>query len=317
MDTHNECKHSGKILVIDDEPNIRTSLKMLLVDEGFAVDLACDGEEAEKILAVTPPDLILLDIRLPKISGLDLLKSWKLQRPSMPIVLMSGEATVTEALEGLKLGAYDFAEKPFISARLINTLHRAIERSRLKEAGADLDEEPIVGQAPPLRQVLAAIEKIAPTKTRVLITGESGTGKELLARSVHRLSTRAKSRFVRINCAAIPSELIESELFGHVKGAFTGATAARRGHFENAHGGTLFLDEIGDLSLSAQAKILRALQNGEVTPVGSNITIKVDVRIIAATNRDLKAAVEAGAFREDLFYRLAVVTLESPPLGGV
>ncbi len=309
-----ELKFSGRILVVDDERNIRMSLKMLLTDEGFAMDVAGDGEEAEKILALTPPDLILLDVRLPGVSGLELLKRWKIQKPSLPIILMSGEATVTEALDGLKDGAYDFVEKPFVTPRLINTIHRAMERARLKEGLADADHEPIVGQSAALKRVLADLEKIAPTKTRVLITGESGTGKDLLARAIHRLSARATHRFIKINCAAIPSELIESELFGHVKGAFTGATSARRGHFEAASGGSLFLDEIGDLSASAQAKILRALQSGEITPVGSNITIRVDVRVIAATNRDLKADVEAGSFREDLFYRLAVVTVHSPPL---
>ncbi len=309
-----ELKAGGRILVVDDERNIRTSLRMLLCDEGFSVDLASNGEEAEKIMAETPPHLILLDIRLPGVNGLDLLKIWKVQKPNLPMILMSGEASLTEALDGLKVGAYDFIEKPFITARLINTIYRAMERSRLHEANHEADEETIVGKSPALQEVLANIRKIAPTRTRVLITGESGTGKDLLARAIHRLSTRANHAFLKINCAAIPSELIESELFGHVKGAFTGATSARRGYFEAANGGSLFLDEIGDLSTSAQAKILRALQNGEITPVGSNLTIHIDVRVIAATNRDLRAAVEVGSFREDLFYRLAVVSLESPPL---
>lgn len=308
---------AGRVLVVDDERNIRSTLKMVLADLGYQIDLASDGDEAEKILAQTPPDVVMLDVRMPKRNGIELLRTWRQSHPHLPIILMSGEATLTEALDGLKAGAYDFIEKPFLEPRLINTLGRAMEKTRL-EATVNSDEgneeDRIIGQSPALRRVLNDVLKIAPTKSRVLITGESGTGKDLLARAIHRHSSRAKNRFTKVNCAAIPSELIESELFGHVKGAFTGAVAARRGVFESANGGTLFLDEIGELSPSAQAKILRALQNGEITPVGSDLTIKVDVRVVAATNRDLKAEVETGSFREDLYYRLAVVQIESPPL---
>lgn len=309
----------GRVLVVDDERNIRTALAMTLKGAGYAVDLAASGIEADQILAATQPDVIMLDVRLPGESGIELLGRWKATLATVPIVLMSGEATLTEALEGLKLGAYDFLEKPLLAPRVLNTTARAVERRLLidqamRRAADDDGGERMIGQSPKLNALLADIAKIAPLKTRVLITGESGTGKDLVARALHQLSARAKKRFVKLNCAAIPAELIESELFGHVKGAFTGAVSARRGHFEMANGGTLFLDEVGELTASAQAKMLRALQNGEITPVGSDATIKVDVRVIAATNRDLKAEVELGSFREDLFYRLAVVLLETPPL---
>ncbi len=304
---------TGRVLVVDDERNIRSTLKMVLQAEGFVVDLAADGNEAEKFFALTPPDVVLLDVRLPGRNGLELLSQWKVQNATTPIILMSGEATLTEALDGLKIGAYDFLEKPLLQPRVINAVSRALEKRSLTE-GAIQSEDRIIGASAPLKALLADVAKLAPLKTRVLITGESGTGKDLIARAIHQLSARTKKRFVKINCAAIPSELIESELFGHVKGAFTGAVAARKGHFETANGGTLFLDEVGELSASAQAKILRALQNGEITPVGSDLTIKVDVRVVSATNRDLKTEVELGNFREDLYYRLAVVTLECPPL---
>ncbi len=304
---------TGRILVVDDEKNIRSTLKMVLHGEGFVADLAADGAEAEKFFALTPPDVVLLDVRLPGRTGLELLAQWKVQYAATPIILMSGEATLTEALDGLKNGAYDFLEKPLIQPRVLNAVLRALEKRNLTDDMVQ-SEDHIIGNSTPLKALLADVAKLAPLKTRVLITGESGTGKDLIARAIHQLSARSKKRFVKINCAAIPSELIESELFGHVKGAFTGAIAARKGHFEMANGGTLFLDEVGELSASAQAKILRALQNGEITPVGSDLTIKVDVRVVSATNRDLKAEVELGQFREDLYYRLAVVTLECPPL---
>jgi DNA-binding NtrC family response regulator len=308
---------AGRGLVVDDERNIRAALTMTLKGAGYMVDAAASGAEAEALMSITPPDVVMLDVRLPGADGLALLQRWKPLFPMTPVILMSGEATLSEALEGLKLGAYDFLEKPLLAPRLVNMVARAIERRTLLDqamAGAVDGGDGVVGQSLKLKGLLADIAKIAPLKTRVLITGESGTGKDLVARAVHQLSARAKKRFVKLNCAAIPTELIESELFGHVKGAFTGAVQARRGHFEAANGGTLFLDEVGELSASAQAKMLRALQNGEITPVGSDVTIKVDVRVLAATNRDLKAEVELGHFREDLYYRLAVVVLEAPPL---
>jgi len=305
---------NGRILVVDDEKNIRASLEMVLGAQGYMVDVAADGDAAEKIMSITPPDAIMLDVRLPGRSGIELLKTWKASFPQIPIILMSGEATLTEALDGVRIGAYDFIEKPFLQPRLINTLSRALEKTRLVESRLHAGTGDIVGSSPKLVRVLDDLRKIAPLRTRVLIIGESGTGKDLLAKALHEGSTRAGKRYVKVNCAAIPADLIESELFGHVKGAFTGASAARRGVFEMANGGTLFLDEVGELSPAAQAKILRALQNAEITPVGSNITINVDVRVIAATNRDLAAEVELGNFREDLYYRLAVVTLASPPL---
>ena len=305
---------SGRVLVVDDEKNIRATVKMVLNSEGFRVDVAEDGDKADEILSTTPPDVIVLDVRMPKRSGLELLKIWRMQYPNTPIILMSGEATLTEAVGGLKDGAFDFLEKPLMQARLCNTVRHAIERSKQLETKSSTAKFEIIGRSPALGKVLADIEKIAPTKSRVLITGESGTGKDLLARALHAHSGRKSKPFIKVNCAAIPSELIESELFGHKKGAFTGALTARRGYFEAANGGTLFLDEIGELSASAQAKILRAIQNGEINPVGSDVTVQVDVRIVAATNRDLKAQVELGHFREDLFYRLAVVIIESPRL---
>lgn len=304
----------GRVLVVDDEKNIRATVKMVLNSEGFRVDTAEDGNKADEILSTTPPDAILLDVRMPGRTGLELLKTWRVQYPEMPIILMSGEATLSEAVGGLKDGAFDFLEKPLMQARLCNTVRHAIDRSKQLEKRAATSPFQIIGRSPALARVLGDIEKIAPTKTRVLITGESGTGKDLLARALHSHSGRKTKPFIKVNCAAIPSELIESELFGHKKGAFTGALNARRGYFEAANGGTLFLDEIGELSASAQAKILRAIQNGEITPVGSDVTVQVDVRIVAATNRDLKAEVELGNFREDLFYRLAVVVVESPRL---
>lgn len=304
---------SGRVLVVDDESNIRSTLNMVLSSEGYNVDLAEDGASAEKILSTTPPDIILLDVRLPGQSGLELLPKWLKNHGPVPIIMMSGEATLEEAFQGLKAGAYDFLEKPLVEERVLNGIERALEKTQLLSAKLP-DGDEIVGESPPLHEMLNDIKKLAPLKTRVLVTGESGTGKDLVARALHNMSARKDKNFVKINCAAIPHSLIESELFGHIKGAFTGALKARKGLFESAHGGTLFLDEVGELSSSAQAKILRTLQNGEITPVGSNLSIQVDVRIICATNRDLKAEVEEGAFREDLYYRLAVVTIETPAL---
>ncbi|MGE0174725.1 MAG: sigma-54-dependent transcriptional regulator [Oligoflexales bacterium] len=303
----------GRILVVDDEPNIRTTLKMVLETEGFHVDTAKDGEDASQFIDSIPPDTILLDVRLPKVDGITLMKRWHSEAPHIPIILMSGEASLTEALEGLKVGAYDFLEKPLVKARVVNMILRSLEKRRLLE-GLKEGSDPIIGKSDTLLNLMSDVHKIATLKTRVLIVGESGTGKDLIAKAIHKLSARSKKNFVKINCAAIPENLIESELFGHVKGAFTGAICAKRGLFEVAHGGTLFLDEVGELSAAAQAKLLRVLQNNEVTPVGSHVTIPVDVRVVAATNKDLKTEVELNHFREDLYYRLAVVCLQSPPL---
>jgi two-component system nitrogen regulation response regulator NtrX len=307
-------KTGGSILVVDDEKGVRQSLEIVLERLGHRVKLASGGVEGDIILAKECPDLILLDVRLPPNSGIDLLDRWRKEHPECIIVLMSGEATITEALQGLQMGAYDFLEKPFAETRLKNVVDRALERQRMREEASRQGDERIIGQSPSLRKVLADVEKVAPTKARVLITGESGTGKDLLARAIHNLSARKNNRMVKLNCAAMPAELIESQLFGHVKGAFTGALSAHKGLFEMANGGTLFLDEVVELPLPAQAKLLRALQNGEIHRVGSEELIKIDVRIIAATNRDLKVAVDRGEFREDLYYRLAVLQVACPPL---
>ncbi|MCX6116304.1 MAG: sigma-54 dependent transcriptional regulator [Proteobacteria bacterium] len=303
-----------KILVVDDEKNIRSTLHMVLSGQGHDVKVASDGVEAQTILNAELFDLILLDVRLPGKSGTELLTEWHARYPNLLIILMSGEATLTEALDGLKKGAFDFLEKPILTARLMKSIEHVTERIQVK-CRIDLGHgETVIGDSPILKKTMEEAKKVAGTKARVLITGESGTGKDLLARMIHLQSARSDRAFIKINCAGISPEIIESELFGHVKGAFTGATGARRGHFETAHGGTLFLDEIGELPLAAQAKMLRVLQNGEITPVGSSEIKKVDVRVIAATNRDLKKEVDLGRFREDLYYRLAVVTIHSPSL---
>jgi two-component system, NtrC family, nitrogen regulation response regulator NtrX len=314
METDSSDSRNGRVLVVDDEKNIRSSLEMILTTEGYAVHLAKDGVQAEEILATVPVDVILLDIRLPGASGIELLKKWKGTLTTTAIILMSGEASLTEALDGLKLGAFDFLEKPVLHARLLTTIRHAVDRVT-EPKRIDLGHgETVIGQNPELKKLVLEAQTLAKTKARVLITGESGTGKDLLARLIHLGSPRKEKSFIKINCASIAPDLIESELFGHVKGAFTGAVQARRGHFEAAHGGTIFLDEVGELSLSAQAKMLRTLQNGEITPVGSSEVRVVDVRVVAATNRDLKKEVQEGRFREDLFYRLSVVTIESIPL---
>ena len=264
---------------------------------------------------MTPPDLIFLDVRLPGRSGLKLLETWKKQYSNLPIIMMSGDSAVTEAVEAVKNGAYDFIEKRVLTQRLLNVTRTAIKVSRLEEISTSSQSDTeIKGSSSALQKNLNDIQKLAPTKARVLITGESGTGKSLLAHAIHMSSARNNNGFFKVNCAAIPESLMESELFGHVKGAFTGASKARRGLFEQANGGTLFLDEIGEMSMSAQAKILLVLQNNEITPVGSSITIPVDVRIICATNCDLRERVSEGKFREDLFYRLDVTSIHCPSL---
>ncbi len=317
------------ILIVDDEKNIRRTVRMVLEGEGYTVDEASSGEEALARLPDIAPDVILLDVQLPGISGHDVMASLGKARaqdddgaraqPEPMVIMISGHGTLSDAVRATKAGAYDFLEKPLDRERLMVTLRNALERRAMVREVAGLralaeGRFEMVGQSPVMGALYAQIAKVAPTRTRVLITGESGTGKELIARAIHRESQLRERPFIKVNCAAIPPELIESELFGHERGAFTGAAARKKGLFELADGGTIFLDEIGDMSLPAQAKVLRVLQSGELSRVGSESTLKVDVRVLAATNRDLQAGVVAGQFREDLYFRLAVVPLRAPPL---
>ena len=311
------------ILVVDDERNIRRTLDLVLVGEGYQVAEAASAEAALQILerGDTPVELVILDLMLPGMHGLDLLERIRQDDATreLPVIVISGHATVHDAVKAIKLGAGDFFEKPLNRERVLVGVRNALKTSRLAREVADLLAEvharyEMIGQSAPMQRIFKEIDRVAPTKASVLITGESGTGKELISRAIHRLSPRAKGPFVKVNCAAIPRELIESELFGHEKGAFTGAGARKRGFFEQAHGGTLFLDEIGDMDLSAQAKVLRALQAGEVSRLGSEHTLHVDVRVLAATNKDLSREVASGRFREDLYFRLAVFPIRSPAL---
>ncbi|MFO0602425.1 MAG: sigma-54 dependent transcriptional regulator [Polyangiales bacterium] len=312
---------SGTVLVIDDEKNIRRTLRMVL--EGDDIDVR-DAETAEAGLALLGEeavDVVVTDIRLPGMSGLDLLQRVKrsAEWASTPVIVISGHAQLSEAVDAIKLGAADFFEKPLDRDRVLVSVRNALKAARLEREVTDLRaavgaREEMVGNSAAMQRLFTEVEKVAPTRGRVLITGESGTGKELVARAIHRLSPRREQPFVKVNCAAIPAELVESELFGHEKGAFTGAVARKRGHFESADKGTLFLDEIGDMPLAAQAKVLRALQSGEVSRVGSDQVFTVDVRVLAATNKDLEREVKEGRFREDLYFRLNVVPLRTPAL---
>ncbi len=310
---------SATILVVDDEKNIRRTLRMVLEGEGYETDEAGTAEEGLARVKEGGVDLVILDVRLPGMSGLDALERLRALDAELPVLMISGHASVGEAVRAVQSGATDFFEKPLDRDRVLVRVRNALETRRLQlevtrlRAGLDRRYE-MIGESPVMRQLFGAIEKVAPTTGRVLVTGESGTGKELIARAIHRLSPRAEQPFIKVNCAAIPTELIESELFGYERGAFTGAQGRRKGMFELADTGTLFLDEIGDMSASAQAKVLRALQSGEITRVGSEQPIAVDVRVVAATNKDLERAVAEGSFREDLFFRLAVVPLRSPSL---
>ncbi|MDX1646720.1 MAG: sigma-54 dependent transcriptional regulator [Longimicrobiales bacterium] len=309
----------ARLLVIDDERGIRSALAQVFEYEGHEVEEAADGHEGIELAESFRPDVIFLDVKMPGLDGLDVLGRLKEEDPSTPVVMISGHGTIDTAVEATRKGAYDFLEKPLDTDRLLVTLRRALELRGLTQSMADLRSQiesryEIVGTSYAIRRVLERIEKVAPTDARVLISGENGTGKELVARAIHRLSPRQGMPFVEVNCAAIPSELIESALFGHIKGSFTGAVADRAGKFEQAHGGTLFLDEIGDMSPAAQAKVLRALEQGVVTRVGGAEAIDVDVRVIAATNKDLTQEIEDGHFREDLYYRLNVVPIHLPPL---
>ncbi|SMF71222.1 sigma-54-dependent transcriptional regulator [Pseudobacteriovorax antillogorgiicola] len=315
----------SRILVVDDHRNIRLSLKMTLEGEGAIVTEAETYAQALIKLGslseaqAIPFDVVLLDIRLPDGNGLDVLKLLSHHKHASQVIMISGEGTVKEAFAATKLGAFDYIEKPFVPERILVSIGRCLDFNNIQVTNKQLSQQvmkgqEILGQTPAVEELKSLISRVAPTNGRVLILGESGTGKELIAKSVHRQSQRAKKPMVKVNCAAIPHSLVESELFGHEKGAFTGATKNRKGLFEQADGGTLFLDEIGELDLNVQAKLLRTLQSGEIIPVGSETVTTVDVRLIAATHRDLEGMVANGEFREDLFYRLNVVTIVSPPL---
>ncbi|MFN5582608.1 sigma-54-dependent transcriptional regulator [Gemmatimonas sp.] len=310
---------SRRVLVIDDEPGIRQALGQLLEYEGFDVQTANGGSEGIGVYDRFRPQLVFLDVKMAGLDGLEVLKRLRQADPTATVVMISGHATIQTAVEATQLGAYDILEKPLDTDRVLVLLRNVFENRALSEENARLRETiesryEIVGRSFGIRAVLDRIDKVAATPARVLITGENGTGKELVARAIHRGSPRAKKAFVEVNCAAIPSELIESELFGHMKGSFTGAISDRAGKFEQADGGTLFLDEIGDMSANAQAKVLRVLQDGVVTRIGGNKPIQVDVRVLAATNKDLAEEIAAGRFREDLYYRLNVVPIAVPAL---
>jgi two-component system nitrogen regulation response regulator NtrX len=309
----------SRILVVDDEAAIRDSLRMILEYEGYEFLGAATGQDGLAMLERENPDLVFLDIKMPGMDGLEVLQRIKAVNETVPVVMISGHATVTTAVDATKLGAFDFIEKPLASERVLVTIRNSLDRSRLADENRSLKRvvevrHQIVGESPHLKKVMDAIRRAAPTNATVLITGESGVGKELVARAIHRNSLRSRERFVQVNCAAIPDDLIESELFGHEKGSFTGATEKQIGKFEQADKGTIFLDEVGDMSLKTQAKVLRVLQEGEVERLGSARTIKVDVRVIAATNKNLEEEIERGTFREDLYFRLAVIPIYVPPL---
>ncbi len=308
-----------RILVIDDEAEIRRSVRMILEYEGYDVTEASSGPEGLAMVEREPPDLVFLDIKMPGLDGLEALQRIRQTNESLPVVMISGHGTVSTAVEATKLGAFDFIEKPLASERVLVTIRNALDQTRLQNENRTLKRaaearHQMVGESPALRHVWDAVKRAAPTNATVLLLGESGVGKELVARSIHRNSLRSRERFVQVNCAAIPEELIESELFGHEKGSFTGATEKQIGKFEQADRGTIFLDEVGDMSAKTQAKVLRVLQEGEVERLGSARTIKVDVRVIAATNKDLEAEIEKGSFREDLYFRLSVIPIRVPTL---
>jgi two-component system nitrogen regulation response regulator NtrX len=309
----------ARILVIDDEAAIRDSLRMTLEYEGYEFVGAATGQEGLALAERDAPDLVLLDVKMPGMDGLEVLDRLRVMNEALPVVVVSGHGTISTAVEATKKGAFDFIEKPFASDRVLVSLRNALDQRRLRDENRSLKKavevrHQMVGNSAPLQQVMAAIGRAAPTNATVLIQGESGVGKELVARTIHRNSLRSRERFVQVNCAAIPEELIESELFGHEKGSFTGATEKQVGKFEQADKGTIFLDEVGDMSPKTQAKVLRVLQEGEVERLGSARTIKVDVRVIAATNKNLEEEIEKGHFREDLYFRLAVIPIHVPAL---
>lgn len=311
----------AKILIVDDEAAIRRTLREILQFEKYEVDEAADGLDGLVKVKQKSYDVILLDIKMPKMDGMEALERIQELAPDTPVIMISGHGTIETAVEAVKKGAFDFLSKPPDLNRLLITVRNALDKSSLisetktlKRAVAKSKVQEIIGKSPAIQHIKSTIERVAPTDARVLVTGPNGSGKELIARWLHELSARSAQPIVEVNCAAIPSELIESELFGHEKGSFTSAVKQRIGKFEQAHGGTLFLDEIGDMSLSAQAKVLRALQENRITRVGGEKDISVDVRIVAATNKDLRREIENGRFREDLYHRLAVIIIESPAL---
>lgn len=308
-----------KILIIDDERAIRSSLRDILEYEKFQVCEAGDGKTALELFDKEKPDLVFCDIKMPGMDGLEVLQNIMDKNAEIPVVMISGHGTIETAVEAVKKGAYDFIQKPLDLNRILVTTRNAVEKDQLIKETKTLRKKinksvEMIGSSQQFQEIKSLIEKIAPTEARVLITGENGTGKELVARHIHKLSARAAGPLVEVNCAAIPSELIESELFGHEKGAFTSAITTKKGKFELAEGGTLFLDEIGDMSLSAQAKVLRALQENKITRVGGEKEIKIDVRVLAATNKNLQKEIKSGSFREDLFHRLSVIPIRVPSL---
>lgn len=310
------------VLIVDDDPGVRRSVRDCLRDEGFTADELEDGAELLVRLEAALPDLVLLDVLMPGLDGLAALERLRERHADLPVVMMSGEATIERAVQAIRLGAYDFLEKPLTPEKLLVTVERALAWRNLGRENAALRAEraeraadfQMVGTSSAASALRETILRVAPTQAKVLILGENGTGKELVARAIHDASSRARGPFIKVNCAAIPRDLVESELFGHERGAFTGATATRKGKFELAHTGTLFLDEVGDMSAETQAKLLRALETGEAERVGGARPVRFDVRVVAATNKDLGAEITAGRFREDLYYRLSVVPIAVPPL---
>ena len=311
----------SKILIIEDEEPIRRVLVRILTDEdsSFEIHEASDGKKGLDLIKNDSYDLVLCDIKMPKVDGIELLQRTRKTNSTIPFIMLTGHGNIETAVESMKLGAYDFISKPPDLNRLINSVRNALEKKELLAENKILRKKvakkyEIIGNSKSIMEIHAMIDKVAKTEARVLITGESGTGKELVAHNIHEKSSRAKSPFIEVNCAAIPSELIESELFGHLKGSFTSAVKDREGKFEAANNGTIFLDEIGDMSLAAQAKVLRALEENKIQRVGSQKDISVDVRVLAATNKDLKKEIDDGNFREDLYHRLAVIVIKVPEL---
>lgn len=309
----------SKILVIDDEKSIRNTLKEILEYEKHEVHHAADGIEGIKMTTENRYDIVLCDIKMPGMDGIEVLEKLQESHPDIPVIMISGHGTIENAVEAIKKGAFDFISKPLDLNRVLITLRNAVDRSSLITETKTLRRKisktsEMIGESPSIVKIKEMIERVAPTEARVLITGDNGTGKELVARWIHSQSNRSNTAFVEVNCAAIPSELIESELFGHEKGSFTSAIKQRIGKFEQAHNGTLFLDEVGDMSLSAQAKVLRALQENKITRVGGEKEISVNVRVIAATNKKLSQEIEKGNFREDLYHRLSVIVIHVPSL---